>query len=300
MNIPYLMEVGKVFEHSPIFILAEDGEVYQLPLIDDTRNNILTILCAKGEELLKKTPIEFDGTYKPNKDEYLYIDNFKLDDKFIDAIRNPIGVQNFEKEDKKYPNIKAIFIGEKEDEKDSEIFHVIFQLFRKDQRLSVGRINLFFNSGTFSEVSDYGFSIVNSVECYFNKDKLIFQSFYYARQIFDLSTYYRSATDAEVNNFIKNEKLFFENVEDFLSQADSWTRRRIALINDSNVLENYSIDIIISLANEMGILLNKKDNKLLIPSQKDEMKKVLGFLDEEAYKGPFSNALYLANSKRKI
>ena len=43
------MEVGNVFEHSPIFILAEDGEVYQLPLIDDTRNNILTILCAKGK-----------------------------------------------------------------------------------------------------------------------------------------------------------------------------------------------------------------------------------------------------------
>lgn len=33
---------------------------------------------------------------------------------------------------------------------------------------------------------------------------------------------------------------------------------------------------------------------------KEQIKVILGFLDEEAYRGPFSQITYLANSKRKV
>lgn len=289
-----------MFEHATVFILATNNEVYQLPLDQKTRDNIVCILARERDKLLAKTPIKFDGSYKPNKDEYLYIDKFNLDDQILDAIRNPIGVQAFKKENDNYPEIKAVFVGERNEKKDSEVFHVVFQLFKKDQRLSTGRYNIFHNNDTFKEITEFGFSILYSVECCFEKDQLIFQSFYYARQIFDLSTYYRSATDDEVNSFINNPKLSFMDKEAFLSQADSWTRRRIAIINDSEVLENFSINVIIELADNMGLCMAEKDGRLLIPSDKNEMKKILGFLDEEAYKGPFSNDIYLANSKRKL
>ena len=40
--------------------------------------------------------------------------------------------------------------------------------------------------------------------------------------------------------------------------------------------------------------------KTVIPNDKEQLKIVLGFLDEDAYKGPFLNNMFLANSKRKI
>ena len=43
-----------------------------------------------------------------------------------------------------------------------------------------------------------------------------------------------------------------------------------------------------------------KEEKIVIPNDKEQIKLILGFLDEEAYKGPFSQITFLANSKRKV
>ena len=78
-------------------------------------------------------------------------------------------------------------------------------------------------------------------------------------------------------------------------------RRRIAIINDSKVLKNYTVETIARMAKEK---LNQdfeiKEGKLVIPCNKDKMRAILGFLDGEAYQGPFTNTVYLANSKRKM
>ena len=37
-----------------------------------------------------------------------------------------------------------------------------------------------------------------------------------------------------------------------------------------------------------------------VKNDKEKIKIILGFLDEEAYKGPFSQKTFLANSKRQV
>lgn len=54
------------------------------------------------------------------------------------------------------------------------------------------------------------------------------------------------------------------------------------------------------LAVESGIDIDIKEEAVVIPDDKEKVKVILGFLDEEAYKGPFSQKTYLANSKRII
>lgn len=127
-----------------------------------------------------------------------------------------------------------------------------------------------------------------------------FISFFFARQVFDLSEYYRSATDQEVRSFSTNEKLLLSDTENFQNMANSWIRRKIALINDSNVLKQYSSEKIKNLAKSVGIDISVENQKIVIPNDKEQIKIILGFLDEEAYKGPFSHSTYLANSKRQI
>ena len=54
------------------------------------------------------------------------------------------------------------------------------------------------------------------------------------------------------------------------------------------------------MAKLAGIDIVVEGKKTVIPNDKEQLKIVLGFLDEDAYKGPFLNNMFLANSKRKI
>lgn len=127
-----------------------------------------------------------------------------------------------------------------------------------------------------------------------------FNSFFFARQVLDLNAYYRFATDEEVNTFMVNDKLDFENVQEFKSITNSYVRRRIAMINDSGVLTKYTAKQIKERARTVGIDINIKRKKVVIPAEKDDALLIVGFLDEEAYRGPFSENLLLANSKKVI
>lgn len=66
------------------------------------------------------------------------------------------------------------------------------------------------------------------------------------------------------------------------------------------ILVNNSAAKIKRLAKLAGIDIVVEGKKTVIPNDKEQLKIVLGFLDEDAYKGPFLNSMFLANSKRKI
>ena len=51
-------------------------------------------------------------------------------------------------------------------------------------------------------------------------------------------------------------------------------------------------------ANEQNLIQYVVDGD--IRKAQEQVKIILGFLDEEAYKGPFSQNTYLANSKRRV
>ena len=72
------------------------------------------------------------------------------------------------------------------------------------------------------------------------------------------------------------------------------------MINDSDVLAKYKAAEIKRLADDAGIKIEVENEKIVIPNDKEQIKAILGFLDEEAYKGPFSQNTFLANSKRMI
>ena len=293
-----------MFENSSIMIIkagTSPEEIYRLEVDAATQTTICKAFSKATDDLVDdKTRVVFDGSYKPRTDEYLVIEQFKLSDEIKDAIRDPISIPAFQSIDGSFPEIKAIFVGERTETHATEKFCVAFQRFRKEQYISTKWYNLFFDNNTFFQEKRFGISVSDSIDCYYADDELSFSSFYYARQVFDLNGYYRSATDQEVTAFASNDSLSFENSEAFRGMANTWIRRKIAMINDSKVLRDYTATEIKSLAFEAGVEIEIADDKIVIPNDKDRVKIILGFLDEEAYKGPFSKSVYLANSKRKI
>lgn len=293
-----------MFDNSSIMIIKAGGitdEICRLELDAQTQAAICESFSVAQNDLVSdKNRVVFDGSYKPHNDEFLAIENFQLSDAIMDAIRDPIGVPSYEKTEGSFPEIKAIFVGERIQTNESEEFNIAFQRFRKEQYISTKWYNLFFDDKTFFQEKRFGISISDSIDCYYTHNELQFVSFYFARQVFDLSDYYRSATDQEVSAFVANAKLCLEESDAFKGMANTWIRRKIAMINDSKVLENYTAAEIKRRAKNAGIEIETENKKIKIPNDKEKIKLILGFLDEEAYKGPFSQNTYLANSKRQV
>lgn len=298
-----------MFADSSVFILSGSGKIYKLELDRDTQRSVCKSFSDAVDSMLRgREVVDFKVNYKPEDDEILRIENYLISDGIKDAIRNPLGIDSYQKNAEVeaepnqggYPEIKAIFVGEKTQSPAGELFSVAFQKYRREQNLSALPFRLFFSNDTFKQEKNFGIGITDSVDCLFSRGDLQFLSFYYVRQIFDLREYYRSASDPEVEAFTTNDALMFEDADKFRGTANTYVRRKIAMINDSDVLKKHTAKHIKKTARASGITITVQDGKILIPADKNSAMEVLAFLDEEAYRGPFSNDLLLANSKRVL
>ncbi len=256
---------------------------------------------ASTQMIKDKSPILFDGKYTPDPDglEYLFIEGFPLPEEMISAISNSQSLETLEPKKDEIPKIKALFVGTHSVVNGVDTYSAAFQKFKSDQYISASKIHLFLSGDTFVADKRIGLSIGKHVDCLFSDGKLQFTSFFFARQIFELSNYYREATNSDIIDFIGNENISMDDGEEFSKVANSWERRKIASIMDSGILRNYTATKIKSIAKQTGIELSIKDKRIVIPTDKKERRIVLGFLDEEVYKGAFSQTIYQTNSKRK-
>lgn len=293
-----------MFDNSSVMVMCKFDkgiEIYKIDLNEETRTMICHSFAEAQESMFSdKEKVFFDGSYKPNSDEFMSIEKYSLNDKIKDAIRDPIGQKSYQKLGSCFPEIHAIFVGEREEIGNNERFIVAFQRFKRDQYISNRSIRLFHNGETFLKDNRFGISISDSIDCFYHGNELQFVSYYLARQVFDLCSYYRLATDQEVRRFTSINILNFVDPVTFGKMADTWIRRKIAIINDSKVLETCPVNKIKSLAEAVGVRIDILDRKIIIPADKKTVKVILGFFDEEAYLGPFSRKTYLANSKRQI
>lgn len=293
-----------MFDNTSVMALVNEENEVSVCLLEIDKTTQSTICSTFAEAtfpfLSDKEIVPFKGSYKPNEDELLSICDFQLPEMITDAVRDPLGLQSLVYDKDTEPDIKALFVGERTEADNTEIFTIALQRFRKEQYLSTKKFSLFYDKNTFIRESRWGIGITDIIDCVFTQSELRFSSYFYARQIFDLSGYYRSATDSEVQNFSKSDLLCIADSTLFQSMADTWIRRKIAAINDSGVLTTNTAAKIKKLAQNCGLKIEIKNKKILIPPDKKKLKELLGFLDEEVYKGAFSETTYITNSKREI
>lgn len=289
-----------MFENASVMVLLQDKgelEVCKIETDRKTQAVICQSYAAACSLMLDGTEhISFDGNYSPSADETLYISDFALDERIKDAVETPAGIDSFVPDEANRDRIKAVFVGEINDGK----LVIAFQKFKKEQYISVKGINLFFDKETFVQEKRFGISISEEIDCIYEDGRLLFQSLFMARQIFNLTKYYREATQGEVERFTQMKELAFDNAEVFIGQADSRIRKKIASIMDSGVLEKFSARDIQRIGRKIGFDITVRNKKIVIPADKKKLKYILGFLEEEVYKGSFSNATYITNSKRSV
>lgn len=244
--------------------------------------------------------VPFDGKYKPDEGEVLVIAEYDDIDGVANAIRNPMACAELEAAPGSMLAIKAVFSGCVN--QDGSVTALI-QSFDRRKVISRSGISLFHSSGVFKKIDGVGMTLEPQISAIMEGGSLRFFSFHSVRQIFDMSAYYKEATDGDINDFASMAVINAPDVAALLANADSWVRRKVALIQQSQILETVPLNDIRAVALEFGIEVDVEViggvEKIQLPSQKAKLKALLRLLDEDYYESPLSKTRYITNSKRR-
>lgn len=290
---------------SSLFALTSDpaNRIVKFTLTEDVQTDLMPYLQGQEQFFLARAGQEiiFDGKYKPDAQEILIIENYDDIDNLSDAITNPLGYPEIAPSPEAFNSIKAIFSGYVDA---ADKVTVLIQYFDKRKIISTNGFSLFHSSTTYKRVEGIGLTIDNKISATLKGKSLRFLSFHVLRQIFDLSGYYREATDSDISDFASLAAIKVDDLAQLISISDNWIRRKFSLIQQSQILETVPINEIKAVATEFNIALNTivEDGVELIslPTNKAELKNILRFLDEDYYKSPLSKTYYMTNSKRVV
>lgn len=274
--------------------------VARMPLSQDLQIEISALFRTQEQEFLLgiEEVIKFDGKYRPDDREILFIEDFDDMDILKNAVHNPLGCQEFVLQDGTFESIKAIFSGYE----NNGLIRVLIQGFDRRRIISTKGFSIFHSANTFTKFDGSGLTLDNKLTAIMEGDNMKFASFHFLRQIFDMSAYYKEATDQDLTAFAEHKALQIANPKAFMEISDTWIRRKIGLIQQSGILDKYSPNQIASAAKHFDIPLaltgQSGEEKLVIPTDRREVKRILRFLDEDYYQAPLTTTKYLSNSKR--
>lgn len=242
------------------------------------------------------------GNFTPDESEVLEINPFDLPAIIYDPLQNIAGCDIIRASDiDALSSVYCVFGYDAASDK------LIFQVIQKQQRLT-NRTNwaIFLSRDTFKRLEDPGLILGGACHAVYENSSLKFKSMWWAKQIFDISDFYREATDADVENFANIPNIIVDDVEVLKKKTGQWARTRIAFIVDSGILTKFTPQQLATQARQFEVPLvvevdpnNPGVERLRIPQELKALRSVLKFLEEEFYIGVITGLPYEANSKRK-
>jgi Domain of unknown function (DUF4868) len=273
------------------------ARIVRFPLTKDLQDEITAVFDDQSKSFLNGIveTVEFDGRYRPDEGELLVIKNFPDVDGLVHAVKNPIAVELFDPKVHSLNSVKALFTGHGANGTE----RVLIQLFESRRLIATKGIALFFSGDTFQRMSDAGLTLDTKLLAVLENGDLKFQSFHFLRRVFDVSENFNEATAEEIKTFANHPMLAAEDAQAFMAGASAPVRRKITLILQSGVLENFTAQQIVASAQTFKIALKTAaDGRIVLPTNGTELRRLLRFLDEDYYESPLSQTHFVSNSKR--
>lgn len=244
----------------------------------------------------KREKIDYAAGYTCEQDEILCIRNVQIPDSLALVAQQPALCSLLNITDE-IDTIKGVVAT------NSKAGIYLFQSFDRRRELSTRRFSIVHSRNTFRRLEEQGLILDHKLVAAIKKDVLVFESYHEAKKVLDLTEYYREATIDDLEAFYNHEKLMAEKADDLIKLADSWIRKKIALITQSKILDNYSPQEILDRAKVYKVNISLSgtgtQTKLVLPSAKKDLKDFLRFLDDDLYSSPLSGNRYMASSKRR-
>lgn len=287
-----------------LFALTDDpgNKIVKFAIAHEIQDNLTAFFLGQEREFTDniEETIEFDGKYKPEQGELLKISNFDDLDNLEDAIIRPLSVPDITPTEEIFGTIKALFTGYSVDGSAK----ILIQRFEKRRIITNNGFTIFHENNTYRKIEEIGLTVDGKLTGVLHNGTLTFKSFHVMRQIFDLTDYYKEATDNDIEQFSQLDTIKIENLSNFLSLSDSWIRRKIALVQQSGILESVPLRTIKAVADgflvPLKITMENEMQKIDMPNDRKAIKAILRLLDEDYYESPLSQTHCIANSKRKV
>ncbi|MFV8645057.1 DUF4868 domain-containing protein [Ralstonia pseudosolanacearum] len=286
-----------------LFVLTDitESRVMRVSVTQELQKSITELFNDQEERFFQGVEdgdyYKFDGKYRPEEKELLYIDEFDDIDKLGAAISDPLGYPELSIEGGGLEHVHAIFSGYTTGGKT----RVLAQAFDRRRIISPKGFSIIHSKDKFTKFDGNGLTLDNKLTAVLDGTRLLFSSFHFVRTIFDVSEYFKEATDADVKDFCRISERPATEQKAVLDICDGWIRRKIGLIRQSGILDKTPAEQIAKVAVnfDIEIATQEMDGKRVIvfPETRAELKRVLRFLDEDYYQSPLSDVRYISNSK---
>ena len=176
---------------------------------------------------------------------------------------------------------------------------ILFQNFNRSHVIRPGRY-LFLEKGTYTTKLRPGLTLDSKLSAIFlpTDSKLLFRNFRTTNTFLPLTGFNREASDLQIREILKHDKLVSEDADALVAGADQWTRKRFAMLRESQILDYYSVQEIHDRSKDYNIDIKLDGNQIVFPVDRTQVKRLLQFLNEEIFRGAITKALYETNSKR--
>ncbi|MBP1002366.1 DUF4868 domain-containing protein [Serratia fonticola] len=286
----------------PLFAVMDKNTVNRIMRIDtdkDTDEKIVGIFQNqfKKFEDHHEAEVPFHAGYSPSYGECLYLENFVESTELLDAVKRSTAIPVWNPKTVPMENIKALFVGV---DFPADHTKIALQTFNKGQILDVSK-SLWLSNNVFTMSSSVGFNVDEKLVATIRRNKIKFKSLQKLRSVFDMDKYFSEATDDDLNNFCAHNSFKSDANFDIKLIADTVIRTKVTLINRSGILSN-DINVLKKAARKVNFDLKTMNEngkeKILMPSTKRDVKKLLTFLDEDIFIAEISKIVYRSNSKR--
>ncbi|KAA6405691.1 DUF4868 domain-containing protein [Candidatus Tokpelaia sp.] len=272
--------------------------IYRVPLDESTLSSVIELFDEQKNAFLGNIDqeIPYNGMYKPDGSQILTIEITQCPEinQLQEAVSNPVRCDDIDTRRFADLGIKALFIGQPAQGN----IQISVQNFTKKQILE-HKWTLFLNNNAFNRLTDLAFSLDDKLSAVVDNNEIKFKSFHILRAIINIGHLFKEATEEETRNFAMNPIFSCASADDFLKQADEPIRKMISFISRGNIL-NIDIITIETAAKEIDFDIQIRNDKIIMPHEKKEIKQLLSFLNGDIYKAPITQDRYLTNSKRKI
>jgi hypothetical protein len=282
-------------------VLQGKEEVRRIPLQQSLQEAIGGLFASQTEAFrsTEEEVLAFDPSLRPAEDQIIRIGSFHLPDQIREALSNPMGVTPIAFSAESTDRIVGLFVGDLQ-----PAVRVRFQAFSRRQMLTTSGLSIILSGNTFRRLEEPGLILDNRLCAVVEGTDLFIRTYAAAARVLDLTNYYREATDDEIDEFIGNDRLHCDDVAGLKAAADTWTRRKVAILLKSGVLASVSARRAKEIGAEfkVAITLRKTGGKerIALPTSRRELKDLLRFLDEDYYKSPLTKTRYLSHSKQKL
>jgi hypothetical protein len=274
-----------------------------MPLVADVVDDVRNVMTAGIDSLLGEglEVIDYEPGYILEEGQVFRLEDHQIAEHVYDAFRNTAVLDRLESNDIQTQCLGGV-MGQWEME--NRIVTVGQSLSSAYALQRASGLSLLCHDGNnYIRLTGQGVTLRRATDIALIGGEIRFLTYQTATRLLDLAEHFEAATNEVLEQFASLDPLLVEDLQAFTNNADTWVRRKVALIIRRHVLSRTSMEKIQEAAErervEVEFRTSDGTTRIVLPSDKPRLKILLRFLDEDLFYGALTGDSFITSSKRR-